>query len=138
MTATRSTAHNQLRPERAILQHVARATVVSELFGRFRGFMERTRIAVGPKVQTERFDRITHAKGFAVVNGVLTAFEFLFGCRHRKVSRPFTLSGWTYEVCLTCGRKFAYNRAEIGFGVPKQVQFVLEGHCRTKAAQELR
>jgi hypothetical protein len=39
--------------------------------------------------------------------------EFVFGCWHRNISRPFTLSGWTYEVCLNCGRKFAYDRAEI-------------------------
>jgi hypothetical protein len=41
-------------------------------------------------------------------------FEFLFGCWHRNLSRPFTLSGWTYEVCLNCGKKLAYDRAEIG------------------------
>ena len=49
-----------------------------------------------------------------MANTVLLALEFLFGCWHRNVSRPFTLSGWTYEVCLNCGRKFAYDRVEIG------------------------
>ena len=82
--------------------------------------MARKRIAAHPEVQTERFARISHAKRFAVVNGVLTAFEFVVGCWHPKVSRPFTLSGWTYEVCLTCGKKFAYNRVEIGFRVPRK------------------
>jgi hypothetical protein len=47
-------------------------------------------------------------------NTLLQALEFFFGCWHRNVSRPFTLSGWTYEVCLNCGRKFAYDRVEIG------------------------
>jgi hypothetical protein len=42
------------------------------------------------------------------------AFDFLFGCWHRNLSRPFTLSGWTYEVCLNCGKKLAYDRADIG------------------------
>ncbi|MGA3089260.1 MAG: hypothetical protein ABSD75_11655 [Terriglobales bacterium] len=46
---------------------------------------------------------------------ILLALEFLFGCWHRNLSRPFTLSGWTYEVCLNCGKKLAYNRAEIGY-----------------------
>lgn len=49
-----------------------------------------------------------------MANTVLRAFELLFGCWHRNRSRPFTLSGWTYEVCLACGNKFAYDRAEIG------------------------
>ena len=48
-----------------------------------------------------------------MVNTVLLAFELLFGCRHRNLSRPFTLSGWTYEVCLNCGKKLAYGRADI-------------------------
>jgi len=45
---------------------------------------------------------------------ILLAFEWVFGCGHRNLSRPFTLSGWTYEVCLNCGKKFAYDRADIG------------------------
>ena len=36
-------------------------------------------------------------------------YDFLFGCRHRRLSRPFTLLGKTYEVCLTCGKKFSYS-----------------------------
>lgn len=42
------------------------------------------------------------------------AFKFLFGCWHRKLSRPFTLSGRTYEVCLNCGTEFAYVRVDFG------------------------
>jgi len=49
-----------------------------------------------------------------MANTILLAFELLFGCWHRNLSRPFTLSGWTYEVCLNCGKKFAYDRADIG------------------------
>jgi hypothetical protein len=41
-------------------------------------------------------------------------FESIFGCWHRKLSRPFTLSGWTYEVCLDCGKQFPYVRADLG------------------------
>lgn len=82
--------------------------------------MEYRQIAGGPEAQTKDFDRIAHEKRFAAIDGILTAFEFFLGCWHRKLSRPFTLSGWTYEVCLVCGRKFAYNRAEIGGGVPQR------------------
>ena len=49
-----------------------------------------------------------------MANTTLPAFEFLCGCWHRNLSRPFTLSGWTYEVYLGCGKKLAYDRADIG------------------------
>ena len=48
------------------------------------------------------------------------AFKFLFGGWHRKLSRPFTLSGRTYEVCLSCGKEFAYVRVDFGRTCPKQ------------------
>jgi hypothetical protein len=51
---------------------------------------------------------------------LLMAFDFVFGCWHRNLSRPFTLSGRTYEVCLNCGRQFPYNRAEIICGVSQK------------------
>ncbi len=54
------------------------------------------------------------------MNKLLMIFEFVFGCWHRNLSRPFTLSGWTYEVCLNCGKKFAYDRAEISSGVAQR------------------
>ena len=37
----------------------------------------------------------------------------MFGCWHRNLSRPFTRSGWTYEVCLNCENKLAHDGAEI-------------------------
>lgn len=32
-----------------------------------------------------------------------------FGCWHRHISRPFTLWGHTYEVCLDCGKELPYS-----------------------------
>jgi hypothetical protein len=49
-----------------------------------------------------------------MTNAMLLAFELLFGCRHRNLSWPFTLSGWTYEVCRNCGKRLAYDRADTG------------------------
>lgn len=63
---------------------------------------------------TERLVPNGEVKQFPIMDKIAIAFEFLFGCWHRKLSRPFTLSGWTHEVCLNCGKKFAYTRAEIG------------------------
>jgi hypothetical protein len=50
------------------------------------------------------------------------AFNFLFGCWHRNLSRPFTLTGRTYEVCLNCGTEFAYVRVDFSRRFSKQEQ----------------
>jgi hypothetical protein len=33
----------------------------------------------------------------------------LFGCRHSKLSRPFTGAGQTYVVCLYCGMRRRFS-----------------------------
>jgi hypothetical protein len=33
-------------------------------------------------------------------------FQFIFGCRHRHLSRVFTIKHRTYKVCFDCGREF--------------------------------
>lgn len=40
------------------------------------------------------------------MNPLLWAIEFVFGCRHRQMSRVFTISGRTYQICLKCARQF--------------------------------
>ena len=55
-----------------------------------------------------------------MVNTIPLAFELLFGCWHRNLSRPFTLSGWTYEVCRNYGKKLAYDRADVGCVVARR------------------
>jgi len=39
----------------------------------------------------------------------------VFGCWHRELSRPFTLDGESYRVCVDCGarRKFDPRRWEM-------------------------
>jgi hypothetical protein len=55
-----------------------------------------------------------------VTKRLLRVFDLVFGCRHRKLSRPFTLSGWTYEVCLECGKQFPYLGAGFAGNFPEQ------------------
>jgi len=69
--------------------------------------------------------QLQQTTGFLNMNKILMVFEFVFGCWHRNISRPFTLSGWTYEVCLNCGRKFAYERAEIINGMARRKNLAL-------------
>ena len=45
----------------------------------------------------------------------MTIIDWLFGCSHSNLSRPFTIKGCkaakvtgTYRVCLDCGREFPY------------------------------
>ena len=81
--------------------------------------MRNPQVAVVNETPHKRFHNISQRNRFSIVDNIVMAFEDLFGCWHRKLSRPFTLSGWTYEVCLNCGKKFAYNRADIVCGVVK-------------------
>jgi hypothetical protein len=37
---------------------------------------------------------------------VLGFFHFIFGCRHRHLSRVFTIKHRTYRVCFDCGGEF--------------------------------
>lgn len=32
-----------------------------------------------------------------------------FGCRHRDLSRVFTIDNQTYQVCFECGRRIDYS-----------------------------
>ena len=44
------------------------------------------------------------------INGSVDFFsEILFGCRHYKQTRPFTLEHQTYKVCLDCGKQIYYS-----------------------------
>jgi hypothetical protein len=35
-----------------------------------------------------------------------SVLQFIFGCRHRHLSRVFTIKHRTYKVCFDCGREF--------------------------------
>ena len=37
-------------------------------------------------------------------------YDVIFGCRHGRQTRPFTLEKQTYKVCLDCGSKIYYSR----------------------------
>jgi hypothetical protein len=40
-----------------------------------------------------------------------SVFEAIFGfCRHNNLSRPFTIEGQTYKVCMDCSQQVFYSR----------------------------
>jgi hypothetical protein len=40
-----------------------------------------------------------------------SVLQFIFGCRHRHLSRVFTITLRTYRVCFDCGREFDLPKA---------------------------
>ena len=42
----------------------------------------------------------------AIVNFL---YGLLLGCRHDRLTRPFTIEQQTYKVCLDCGRHIFYS-----------------------------
>jgi hypothetical protein len=49
-------------------------------------------------------------------SGVL---NFLFGCGHDNVTRPFTLQHRTYKVCLDCGHELPYSAQTMRYVSPR-------------------
>jgi hypothetical protein len=41
--------------------------------------------------------------------GIANWVTRLFGCWHRKMSRPFSSQGQTYRTCLDCGARRQFN-----------------------------
>jgi hypothetical protein len=44
---------------------------------------------------------------------LISVFESLFGCRHGNLSRPFTIDGQTYKVCMDCSSQVFYSPASM-------------------------
>jgi len=61
---------------------------------------------------------------------VSTIVNLLFGCRHRRLTRPITpvpaikaprvntLNQTTYVACLDCGKRFQYDAQKMRVGRP--------------------
>jgi hypothetical protein len=43
------------------------------------------------------------------VKPLLSFLHSAFGCRHRQMSRVFTIKKRTYRVCFECGQEFEYS-----------------------------
>jgi hypothetical protein len=56
---------------------------------------------------------------------MVKVFELLFGCRHKRITRPITVirrpvtktkSDGAYVACLDCGRQFHYDLDNMRMG----------------------
>src|SRR5258707_13573788 len=45
----------------------------------------------------------------ALIDAAVRFLGVFLGCWHFNTSRPFTISGYTYELCLDCGKQFSYS-----------------------------
>jgi hypothetical protein len=59
----------------------------------------------------------------AAWQGAARLLDFVFGCHHRRLSRPVTSPapkgappGETYVVCLDCGKHLAYDMQAMRLG----------------------
>ncbi len=48
-----------------------------------------------------------------VLQDVINTVSSVFGCRHERLSRPFTIQQQSYMVCLECGKKQFYSMQEM-------------------------
>lgn len=44
-----------------------------------------------------------------LMNATVLFLDVILGCWHFNMSRPCTISGRTYKVCLDCGKQFSYS-----------------------------
>jgi hypothetical protein len=51
------------------------------------------------------------------MNPVAWIFQFTFGCRHRHLSRVFTIKQRTYRVCFDCAREFDLPNSSAAYGM---------------------
>jgi hypothetical protein len=47
------------------------------------------------------------------MSALVDLLHFVFGCRHRHLSRVFTIQRRTYKVCFDCGREFDLPDAQV-------------------------
>jgi hypothetical protein len=69
---------------------------------------------------------------------VENVFNLLFGCRHRRITRPITEAhkpgtpaGDSYVACLECGKRFHYDVTSMRVGAPMPLA---PGACRPSSS----
>jgi N-glycosylase/DNA lyase len=60
------------------------------------------------------------------MNPLRVAWQFVFGCRHARLSRVFTIKMRTYQVCFDCGKECAYSLELMQPVSEREVKAVIE------------
>jgi hypothetical protein len=87
----------------ALFGCLLRVSIMKTVFGHFREV---------ERMQTQ--DAIIKGQSHVMQNnpsggGIESWMTRLFGCRHRKMSRPFSNQGQAYRTCLDCGARRQFN-----------------------------
>ncbi len=65
---------------------------------------------------------------------LLSVFESLFGCRHSNLSRPFTIEGETYKVCMDCSGQVFYSPVTMKQLSAREVRQMRHEHASASVA----
>jgi uncharacterized circularly permuted ATP-grasp superfamily protein len=72
-----------------------------------------------------------------IMQWILRAYDLVFGCRHRNLSRVFSIGGSNYKVCCKCGSQFPYSLESMRIIKGKEWKHRPEGvHPRTELIQK--
>ncbi len=68
-----------------------------------------------------------------VLSTAMHLVSSVFGCKHERMSRPFTIEQQSYMVCLECGRKVFYSMEEMRRLSRSEIRRLLDtGACAPK------
>jgi hypothetical protein len=66
---------------------------------------------------------------------VATVLDLLFGCRHKRYTRPITPihrpgtpAAYSYVACLDCGKQFEYDTQQMRIGPSIHIAVGVAGH----------
>jgi hypothetical protein len=93
----------------ALFLDLLRVSLVKTIFGHFR------EVKAMQTVQAISEHHSNVLQSIPSGGGIGNWAARLFGCWHRKMSRPFTSQGQTYRTCVNCGahRRFNVGRWEM-------------------------
>lgn len=75
----------------------------------------------------------------SVTHPFASALDLAFGCRHRKLSRVFTIRGHSYKVCCDCGATFNYSLEHMSMRGRRRLLKALRGfHAGHRIKKTLR
>lgn len=64
-----------------------------------------------------------------VLRNVVHAVSSVFGCKHDRMTRPFTIQKQSYMVCLECGQKVFYSTEKMRRLSRREVRHMRSAHA---------
>ena len=61
------------------------------------------------KTTFEKYPMHRHLHLFGADAEIRRRLIYIFGCRHKDMSRPFSRQGETYRACLSCGARRQFD-----------------------------